>query len=374
MSFSTFLILLVIAAIVTCILLASTYNKLRSASETVKQHASNVEAAISKKLNLVNQLIDVVKSYQQGEQLVHLKVSSDSAANMSATYQQSGAMLATVQSIAERFPELKSGEQYRRLIDSIQACENEILWWRQKYNDIVKQYNSVRGAIPTVFIAAPLGFPTAPYLEFQHDGSQDYKQMRRFETDDGQRLEQLFVHGTKQLAGASRAVVAQAGQVADRLLGSSSEPAPSPALASGALPSQATIAAPISPAPTNAPPGLTPAAARGGGTQVFQAFPSLSIRFVSGPLSGTVVPVADSVVLGREPARAQVIVPDPQVSSAHAWIGTRDGRVLFVDRGSTNGSAINDQRVAAGQEVALNHHDTVTLGQSGSVRFRVELS
>lgn len=122
------------------------------------------------------------------------------------------------------------------------------------------------------------------------------------------------------------------------------------------------------PAPEPAPKGLA-LPARGGATHVFEAPPSLSVRFIAGPLAGKVVPFGAGAVLGREPPGAAIVIPDPGVSGAHAWIGPRGPRVVFVDRGSTNGSSVNGQPVPAGQEVEIRARDVVTLGKSGTVQF-----
>lgn len=181
------------------------YNKLQKLAQEVREKSSNMQIAISKKLGLVNQLIDVVKNFQEGEQLVHLKVSQDTSA-MTGVYQQAGTVLASVQGLADKFPNLKSNEQYHRLIDSIQICEDDIQKKRSEYNQAVKSYNTSRVKIPTVFVARTLSFPEAPYLEFDMSGINEITTLKDFKTDDGERLQQL-------LSGAGNKVVVIAGQV-----------------------------------------------------------------------------------------------------------------------------------------------------------------
>ncbi len=120
-------------------------------------------------------------------------------------------------------------------------------------------------------------------------------------------------------------------------------------------------------------PALSPSG-KGGRTEVFQAMPEATLRFVTGPLAGKLVPVGAGAVIGREAPAAQVVVQDPQVSSVHAWIGLRGSSVVFVDRGSTNGSFVNDRQVSPNQEIELRNGDVVALGKSGNVKFQVQLS
>ena len=188
-----------------------TYNKLQRLAQEVKEKTSNVGVAISTKVNLINQVIDAVQNYQQGEQLVQLKISSDmNQAAMIMAYQKSNNILATVQSLANRSPDLKASEQYHRLIDSIQECEANIQRTRLSVNSAVKTYNSECLSIPTVFVARFLGFGSAPFLEFDVSGSGEMTKLKEFKTDDGERLHQLMAGGIGALAGAAKNLAAGA--------------------------------------------------------------------------------------------------------------------------------------------------------------------
>jgi len=167
--------------------------ELRGLSEDIREAWSDIGVVGKKQVSLINQLIDVVKGYQESEKLVVLKVSEDvSTANAVASMQQqqSGLVMTSVSSLAKKFPELKSKEQYMQLIDSIQKCEEHLESTRQTYNAMVKYYNTHRSSIPHVFYANALKFNKAPYLEFQGgDQIMDIGSMKNFSADDdGERL------------------------------------------------------------------------------------------------------------------------------------------------------------------------------------------
>lgn len=198
-------------ALIFGFLVFKNYNKLQGLAQAIRERSSNIQVAISKKLSLLNQLIDVVKNFQEGEQFVHLKIAQDnSAVGITSAYQQSGAVLTSLQGMAERFPNLKANEQYHRLVDSIQLCEAEIQAQRERYNVAVREYNTVRLSIPTVFVAGILGFSTASYLEFDVSGVAEPGHLKNFRTDDGERLQQLLSNAGDQIIGASRTLVNQA--------------------------------------------------------------------------------------------------------------------------------------------------------------------
>ena len=68
----------------------------------------------------------------------------------------------------------------------------------------------MRLSMPTVFVAAMMGFSIAPYLEFDVAGIAEPGHLKSFKTDDGERLQQLLSSAGGQIAGASRLLVNQA--------------------------------------------------------------------------------------------------------------------------------------------------------------------
>lgn len=180
-------------AVVVAVIAFFGYNKLRSLAEGVKEAESNIGVTVNKKISLINQLIDIAKSFQNNEDLVLLKISSDmSLANLSAVQQQSSMALATVASMGDRYPDMKSNQNYQRLIDSVQKVEDQIESQRQRYNAAAKIYNIQRTSIPHVFYSKVIGFGGAPYLDFQSSEPQDGGMLKSFGGDDGERLNALL--------------------------------------------------------------------------------------------------------------------------------------------------------------------------------------
>lgn len=203
--------LILVAGLVVAIIAFFGYNTLRALSESIREGWSNIGVVGKKQASLVNQLIEVVKGYQESEKLIMLKISDDvsSAGQLALLSQQSSMVLSAVGGMAQKFPELKSNEQYQRLIDSIQTCEAQLESARQKYNAVVKSYNTTRSSIPHVFYASTLGFGSAPYLEF--DGattSLEVGAMKSFSSDDdGERLNLLLGQaGNKLLQAGAKAL------------------------------------------------------------------------------------------------------------------------------------------------------------------------
>ena len=67
------------------------------------------------------------------------------------------------------------------------------------------------------------------------------------------------------------------------------------------------------------------------------------------------------VILGKSGQRADVVVSDPTVSRAHCKIIFRDGHTYVEDLNSTNGTFVNNVRLAPGQRMELTSGDTLRL-------------
>jgi len=77
--------------------------------------------------------------------------------------------------------------------------------------------------------------------------------------------------------------------------------------------------------------------------------------------AGEELPLSAAVTIGRS-GENSLQLSDRFVSSRHALICLRDGRRILVDRGSTNGTFVNGERVE--QEVELKDHDRIAMGNT----------
>ncbi|MGA9772619.1 MAG: trypsin-like peptidase domain-containing protein, partial [Blastocatellia bacterium] len=113
--------------------------------------------------------------------------------------------------------------------------------------------------------------------------------------------------------------------------------------------------------------------ALGGGAAAAARSAFGAIRWTTGPLTGQRMDIRpEGMWIGRDPNQAQVKVDDTRVSSRHLWIGPREGRVVIIDQGSTNGTFLNTLGTERVREVALNPGDTVILSQADAARFVYE--
>jgi hypothetical protein len=69
-----------------------------------------------------------------------------------------------------------------------------------------------------------------------------------------------------------------------------------------------------------------------------------------------------SVVIGRDPGVAQVVIDHPEVSRAHAMLFWQDGCYRITDNESTNGTRLNNQDIYRSQQLQLRNGDKLEFG------------
>jgi LemA protein len=67
--------------------------------------------------------------------------------------------------VVERYPDLKSNQNFIRLQDELAGTENRIATERRRYNEAVKTYNIKVRSFPTTIIAGTFGFEKAMLFE-----------------------------------------------------------------------------------------------------------------------------------------------------------------------------------------------------------------
>ncbi len=155
----------------------SSYNKLIRLEERVKSSWSNVDVQLKRRADLIPNLVNSVKGYEQHEAGVFEHIADARAKLMGARTPQdeikaSNEMEGAISRllvIVERYPELKANEEFSRLMDNLEGTENRIAVARKRYNDIVTIYNSTIRSVPYNFIASKMGLKPMPYFKVENN-------------------------------------------------------------------------------------------------------------------------------------------------------------------------------------------------------------
>ncbi len=143
----------------------------------------------------------------------------------------------------------------------------------------------------------------------------------------------------------------------------------------GVVVSRRKSSAPVAASPSSPPAqGGAPATASAGidATVISLPLNRLSLNFRSGPLAGQQLEVsAEGAYLGRDPAKANIVVRHEKVSGKHLWIGKRDSTWVVVDLGSTNGTYLNDVNLGRITERAIHRGDTIIIAPDAVASFQI---
>ncbi len=146
--------------------------------EQVKAAWSEVQNQYQRRSDLIPNLVETVKGYAHQEQAVLTAVTEARAKATSTmlppdiltnpqafhTYEQNQAQLGNALGrllmVSERYPELKSNENFLALQAQLEGTENRIAVARRDYIEAVQTYNTTLRTIPGRWIAAAL-YPDA---------------------------------------------------------------------------------------------------------------------------------------------------------------------------------------------------------------------
>lgn len=163
------------------------YNTLNAGDETVTAAWSEVVNQYKRRADLIPNLVKTVEGFAQQERDVLVgvtearsKVSSIQATpdliNDPAAFQQfqaaqgelSGALSRLLVTV-ERYPELKSDQNFRDLQAQLEGTENRITVARNRYIDAVREYNTVVRSFPTNLTAKMFGFDTKENFSVENE-------------------------------------------------------------------------------------------------------------------------------------------------------------------------------------------------------------
>src|SRR5215213_5329479 len=147
---------LVVAALAVSVSGCS-YNRFVTQEEAIKAQWAQVENQLQRRNDLIPNLVETVKGIAQQERDVFGQIADSRAklagaktpeATIQAANEQSAA-LARLLVIVENYPQLRSNEQFGRLMDELAGTENRIAVERMRYNERVQQYNTQRRQFPS---------------------------------------------------------------------------------------------------------------------------------------------------------------------------------------------------------------------------------
>lgn len=163
--------LIVIAVILLIsIPVIGSYNSLVNLEQTVNNAESNIDTQLQRRSDLIPNLVNTVKGYASQEKDIFTDIANARSKLSGATTVQDQAnadselsnALSRLLVVVERYPDLKSNQNFKDLSIQLEGTENRIAVARQDYNTAVTSYNTKRRRFPTTIIASIFGFEEKP--------------------------------------------------------------------------------------------------------------------------------------------------------------------------------------------------------------------
>ena len=144
----------------------SARNQMVAQDQNVKAKWSEVDVQLERRADLIPNLVETVKGFTKEESTVFGDIANARAgmlnaqgpqAKIAANGQLDGA-LGRLLLLSERYPDLRSSDQFMRLQDELAGTENRISVARKRYNDSIQEYNTFILQFPNNIWAGMAGF------------------------------------------------------------------------------------------------------------------------------------------------------------------------------------------------------------------------
>ena len=169
-------ILIVAAGVVAVILLCvfgvqSSQNKAFALEEQVNTAESDIKVQEKRRVDLVYNLADCVMQYDKHEAETLTEIVEDRGSTRNIEN-----VTTAITAVSEAYPELKSNENYKELMNELAITENLIAEYRSNYNRQAKEYNRYVKKFPTRIFLYILGYEVQQYLYLDYDAPVDAPQ------------------------------------------------------------------------------------------------------------------------------------------------------------------------------------------------------
>lgn len=166
------LLSIVMIGVLVFILGATCQNKAISLEEQIKVASSDIEVQEKRRVDLVYNLVDTVKEYDKHE----AETLKDVVEGRSISKSNINNVSTMINAAAEAYPDLKSNENYKQLMNELSVTENLMSNYRSNYNKQVKEYNRYVKSFPNRQILSFMGYETSTFEYLEYNAPSDAPQ------------------------------------------------------------------------------------------------------------------------------------------------------------------------------------------------------
>ena len=162
----------VLAVILLCVFtVQGSQNKAFALEEQVNTAQSDIKVQEKRRIDLVYNLADCVKQYDkhEAETLAAIAEGRGSSGDIEN-------VTTAITAVSEAYPELKSNENYKQLMNELAMTENLIAEYRSNSNKQIKEYNRYVRKFPTRMFLSMLGYEVREYKYLDYNAPVDAPQ------------------------------------------------------------------------------------------------------------------------------------------------------------------------------------------------------
>lgn len=168
------MILVISIAVFVVILVAiiwRIYNKLVQADNQVDESLSLIDVLLKKRYELIPNLVEIVKGYNQHEANVLIEIAAkrgEASHEVSSKAYIDGSVtqqLRNFRILVENYPDLQANVQFLKLMDSLTLVEDELAMARRYYNGTVRDLHNKMEVFPNVIFASKFGIQKKSFYE-----------------------------------------------------------------------------------------------------------------------------------------------------------------------------------------------------------------
>ena len=157
------------------------YNTMVSQDEGVKTAWSQVENQYQRRLDLIPNLVNTVKGYAAHEKetlegvisaraeatkttIDPSNLNEESLKKFQAAQGELSSALSRLMVVMERYPDLKTNQNFSELQAQLEGTENRITVERKRFNEVAQAYNTYIRSFPNNILAGMFGFFPKAYF------------------------------------------------------------------------------------------------------------------------------------------------------------------------------------------------------------------
>ncbi len=182
----TFALGLIVLAVLFFIFVIGLYNNLVKLRQQQRNAFSQIDVQLTRRYELIPNLVEVAKTYMKHEQDTLEKViqarnsawaakkavnqdpgSSEAMTKLIAAENSVRGFLGSFMAVSESYPELRSNDTMKSLMEELASTDNKVSFARQSYNDMTTDYNTALEVFPSSIIANMFNFSSATLYEVE---------------------------------------------------------------------------------------------------------------------------------------------------------------------------------------------------------------